>query len=177
LEATEADVSAKIAGRVAALYVQEGQQVRRGQVLAALESPEIEAKLRQAAAAREAAAAQQKKADRGAREEEIRQAYTCGSAPRTAPPWRKRPSDGSTASLRTGSSPQRRDEAETQWRTSLSQAEAAKAGYDMALKGARGEDREAAEALVRQATGLVAEVEAFRAETKLYAGMDGEVRR
>ncbi len=177
IEAAEADVSAKLAGRVAELAVEEGQQVKKGQVLAVLESPEIEAKLRQADAARIAAAARKQKADHGAREEEVRQAYHL---------W-QRALDGASLAEKTfrrierlfadGVVPaQRRDEAESQWRTAVSQAEAAKAAYDMAAAGARPEDREAADALVRQAAAMVSEVKAFLAETRLKAGMDGEVR-
>ena len=40
-------------------------------------------------------------------------------------------------------------------------AAAAKAQYDMAIEGARREDREAAEALVKQASGAVSEVESY----------------
>jgi HlyD family secretion protein len=177
IEAAEFDLSAKIAGRVATIAVAEGQPVKRGQILATLESPEIEAKLRQAKAARQAAAARQAKADSGAREEEIRQAYHV---------W-QRALDGAALAEKTfrrierlfadGVVPaQRRDETETQWRAAAAQAEAAKATYDMAVAGARREDRDAAEALVRQADGMISEVNAFLAETRLRAAQDGEVR-
>ncbi len=177
IEAAESDLSAKIAGRVASLAVEEGQKVKRGQVLATLESPEIEAKLRQAKAAREAADARKAKADGGAREEEIRQAYHV---------WR-RALDGAALAEKTfrridrlfvdGVVPaQRRDEAESQWRAAVEQAEAAKAAHDMAVAGARREDRDAADAMVRQAAGMVSEVGTFLEETRLRAAMDGEVR-
>lgn len=177
IEAAEADLSAKVAGRVASLAVEEGQKVKKGQVLATLESPEIEAKLRQAKAAREAAEARKEKADSGAREEEIRQAYHL---------W-QRALDGASLAEKSfrridrlfagGVVPaQKRDESESQWRASAAQAEAARAAYDMAKAGARREDRDAADALVRQAAGTVSEVGAFLEETRLRAAMDGEVR-
>ena len=67
-------MAAKIAGRVAEVLVDVGQSVKKGDPVATLESPEIGAKLDQAEAARAAAVAQSEKADRGAREEEIRAA-------------------------------------------------------------------------------------------------------
>lgn len=177
IEAAESDLSAKVAGRVASLAVEEGQKVKRGQILAILESPEIEAKLRQAKAAEQAADARKEKADSGAREEEIRQAYHL---------W-QRAQDGASLAEKTfrrierlfadGVVPaQRRDETETQWKAAVAQAEAARATYDMAKAGARREDRDAADALVRQAAGMVSEVGAFLEETRLRAALDGEVR-
>jgi HlyD family secretion protein len=177
IEAAEFDLSSKVAGRVASLAAEEGQKVKRGQILATLESPEIEAKLRQAKAAEQAADARKQKADSGAREEEIRQAYHF---------W-QRAEDGASLAEKTFRrierlfadgvvSAQKRDETESQWRTARAQAEAARAAYDMANAGARREDRDAAAALVRQAVGMVSEVGAFLDETRLRAALDAEVR-
>ena len=68
------NVSSKIPGRVASVAVREGQTVQKSDPLVVLDSPEIQAKLDQAEAARQAASAQRDKAYNGAREEEIRQA-------------------------------------------------------------------------------------------------------
>ena len=54
-------------------------------------------------------------------------------------------------------------------------AKAARAQYDMAVNGARVEDKAAALAIVGQADGLVAEVSAYEAETHLTAPIAGEV--
>ena len=43
---SEADLSFKVGGVIAALYVEEGAQVRRGQVLASLDPTEVDAALR-----------------------------------------------------------------------------------------------------------------------------------
>ena len=50
IEATEVDVSAKYAGRLATLTVNEGDEVTAGQVVATISSPETEAQLRAAQA-------------------------------------------------------------------------------------------------------------------------------
>jgi len=50
LEATQVDVAAKYPGRLATLTVDEGDEVKAGQVVATISSPETEAQLRQAQA-------------------------------------------------------------------------------------------------------------------------------
>ena len=175
-EAAQVDVSSKLPGRVAELLVEVGQRVRKGDPLARLESPEVRARLDQASAVEAAASAQRRKAETGAREEEIRAAEN---------QWRR--ADAAAALARTTwgrlerlqrdgvVTAQRRDEAEAGWKAAKAGADAARAVYDMALAGARREDRDAAEALVRQAHGAVSEVQAFLGETTLVAPRDGEV--
>jgi HlyD family secretion protein len=70
---------------------------------------------------------------------------------------------------------QRRDEAEAQWKTSRDGEAAAKAAYDMALAGARKEDKEAAAAQVSRAAGAISEVQAYLGETALHAPLAAEV--
>jgi len=69
IEATEIDVSSKIPGRLDAIAVIEGAAVRKGDLIATLDSPEINAKLAQVQATRAAAAAQRDKADRVAHQD------------------------------------------------------------------------------------------------------------
>ncbi len=176
VEAAQIDVSSKIPGRVAEVLVGPGQKVRKGELLVRLESPEIEAKLDQASAAQAAAGAQRAKADRGARAEEVRAAESL---------WQRAEAGANLATTtaerlerlhRDGVVPaQRRDEAEANRKAARAAADAAKATYDMAVAGARREDREAAAALVRQAQGAVSEVKAYLSETTLVAPRDGEV--
>ncbi len=70
---------------------------------------------------------------------------------------------------------QRRDEAAANRQAAREAANAARAAYDMALSGARGEDRRSAAALEDQAAGAVTEVRAYLDETRLVAPIDGEV--
>jgi len=176
VEATQVDVAAKIPGRVGAVNVREGQRVRKRQLLVTLDSPEIRAKLAQATAAENAASAQRDKADRGAREEEIRGARELWQRAERAADLAEKTFRRVDRLSADGVLPaQKRDEAEANWKASRDAANAAKARYDMAVAGARAEDREAAGALVDQAAGAVAEVEAFMEETRLVAPIDGEV--
>ncbi len=176
VEAAQVDVSAKIPGRVAEVLVDVGQSVKKGDPLARLESPEIHAKLDQASAARAAAGAQKEKADRGARTEEIRAAENQWQRAEAAASLAKTTAERLERLLRDGVVPaQRRDEADANWKAARAAADAARAVYDMALAGARSEDRDAAAAVVRQAQGAVSEVEAWLGETTLVAPRDGEV--
>jgi len=57
IEVTEVNVSSKVTGRVTALHVDEGSDVKAGQLIAELEGEELEAQLRQARAALQSAEA------------------------------------------------------------------------------------------------------------------------
>ena len=70
-EATEYRVSGKVPGRIDIFFVQEGDQVHKGDTLVFIDSPEVRAKLAQARAARDAASAQDRKAANGAQREQI----------------------------------------------------------------------------------------------------------
>ena len=176
VEAGQVDVSAKIPGRVAEVLVDLGQQVRKGDALVRLESPEIHARLDQASAVRAAASAQSAKADRGARGEEIRAAQSQWVRAEAGATLGKTTWERLERLSRDGVVPaQRRDEAEANWKAARAAADAARAVYDMALAGARGEDKDAAAAVVRQAQGAVSEVEAYLGEMTLVAPRDGEV--
>jgi len=176
VEATQVQVSSKITGRIDDLLVKKGDAVTKGQLLAVIDSPEIRAKLRQAQAVRSAASAQSEKADKGAREEEVATARTmwlrakaaADLAAKTYERVQRLHRDGVVAT-------QKLDEAEGQWEAAKNAEVGAKASYDMVLKGARNEDRKSAKALADQASGTVAEVESYLAETRLFSPMNGEV--
>jgi HlyD family secretion protein len=72
-------------------------------------------------------------------------------------------------------SAQKRDEAEAMYKSAQAQVRAAQSQYDMALNGARQEERQAASATVGQARGAVQEVNSYIRETVQIAQMDGEV--
>src|SRR5262245_65913573 len=60
-DAKQVNVAAKVPGRVDSLYVQEGDSVRRGKIVATLDGPEIRAKAAQALAARDAARSEERR--------------------------------------------------------------------------------------------------------------------
>lgn len=175
-DVNEYRVSSKVPGRILEYRVKEGQTVHRGDTLALLEAPDVEAKLAQARAAEAAAAAQDRKATKGARQEQISAAYEM---------WQKAKAGVTIAekSFRRVSNlydqgvvtAQKLDEVTAQRDAAIATEKAAKAQYDMARNGAEREDKEAARALVDRARGAVSEVDSYVAETVLTASHDGEV--
>jgi len=176
IEATEIDVAAKVSGRVEMVAVKLGQTVTRGELLYTLERPELQAKLIQAEGAKAAAGAMSRKADTGARVEEIRAAEQQWLRAKAAADLATVTFERVERLHRDGVVPrQRRDEAAAQARASTAAAASAKAVFDMATAGARVEDRDAAAGIAAQAGGAVSEVEAYLAETRIKAPHAGEV--
>ena len=68
---------------------------------------------------------------------------------------------------------QKYDEVKAKYDASVAQTKAAKSQYDMAVNGAREEDKAAAKALVDQANGALMEVESYLSELYLTAPADG----
>jgi HlyD family secretion protein len=178
IEATQVNVSAKIAGRIEELRVREGDRVAAGEAIVRLSSPEIDARLAQARAATVAARAQRDKAFVGARDEELRQARATWQRARTGTELAEKTFARLERLHADGVVPaQRRDEADAQLRAAREAEETARAVYDMAVAGARDEDKRTADATVERALGSISEVEAFLKETTVVAPIDGEVVR
>jgi len=176
VEATQVKVSSKLTGRLLNLYVKDGQSVSKGEVLVLINSPELEAKYEQALAARKAATAQNKKAMRGAREEEVRGARDMWLKARAGSDLAQKTYVRAERLYKEGVIPQQKfDEAESQLNMAKKTEDAAKAQYDMAQTGARREDKDSAQALLEQASGMVSEVQAYLRETRLVAPINGEV--
>lgn len=175
-EATEYRVSGKVPGRVEDFYVKEGSTVSKGDTLVLIDSPEVRAKLAQATAARDAALAQSRKAVNGAREEQIAGAYQVWQTALVQEDVMKKSFDRSQKLFdQKVISAQKYDEVKAKYDAAVSQSLAAKSQYDMALNGAREEDKAAAEALVHQAEGAIMEVEGYLSELYLTSPTDGVI--
>ena len=174
-EATEYRVSGKVPGRIEEFRADEGDLVRKGDTLVLIDSPEIRSKLAEANAARAAAVAQRNKAYNGARQEQITGAYEM---------WQKaivgedvmRKSFERVKRLHEQKvvSDQKYDEVEAQYNAAVATANAAKS-HDMAVAGARQEDKDAAVALVERANAAVELVNAYQDEIILVSPADGVV--
>lgn len=176
MEARRVLVAGKVPGRVERLFFREGDMVEKNAIVAIISSPEIEAKKMQARGALGAARAQASKAQNGARSEDVTALKAMADRAQEAANLAKNTYDRVQKLYSEGVLPlQKRDEAETQMKASQSAADAAKAQYDQALAGARSEDKAAANALVLQAKGANAEVDAYLEETKIRAPISGEV--
>ncbi len=173
-EASEYRVSGKVPGRIEELFVKEGQTVHKGDTVAMIDSPEVRAKLAQANAARSAAAAQSSKARNGARSEQIQGAYQLWQQAIVQEDVMKKSLDRvSKLYEQKVVAAQKYDETKAQYDAAVAQTKAAKSQYDMAVNGARYEDKAAAQALVAQANGAVQEVESYLGELYLVAPADG----
>ena len=173
-EATEYRVSGKVPGRVEEIFVREGSMVHKGDTLVLIDSPEVRAKLAQAKAARDAALAQSRKAVNGARQEQITGAYQLWQQA-TVQEDVLRKSFERIQNLYDQKviSSQKYDEVKAKYDAAVSQTLAAKSQYEMAVNGARQEDKDAALALVHQADGAIQEVEGYLSELYLTAPSDG----
>jgi HlyD family secretion protein len=175
-EVNEVRVSGKVPGRIYKLMASEGDQVKAGDTLVIIESPELTAKLEEATAAKSAALAQDHKALKGSRQELITGAYEMWQKAVVGVDIAKKSYDRVQHLYEKGVvSAQKRDEAEAQYKAAVTTANAAKSQYDMAMNGAEKEDKEAAQAMVNRAEGAVQEVKAYIKETTLLSPIDGEI--
>ena len=176
VEVDEYRVSFKVPGRIAEIRVHEGDFVHKGDTLAILDAPDIEAKQSQAMSVEEAASALVEKANNGARKEQVRGAFELWQQAQAAVEIAQKSFDRISRLYEAGVvTAQKRDEVEAQLKAYTAQCEAAKSQYEMAEKGARYEDKKAATAQRGQAQGVVAEVNSYIKEMVQIAQFDGEV--
>lgn len=174
--ASEVRISGKVPGRIQQFLAEEGSNVKAGDTLVIINSPELDAKLFQATSAESAAMAQNNKANKGARKELILGAYEMWQKAEVGVDIMKKSYDRVQRLYDKGIvSAQKRDEAEAQYKAAVATSNAAKSQYDMAMNGAESEDKAAAMALVNRAKGAVMEVESYMLETTLTSPIDGEV--
>ncbi|MBQ6047060.1 MAG: efflux RND transporter periplasmic adaptor subunit [Bacteroidales bacterium] len=176
VSASEYRVSNKVPGRLDTIYVKEGARVKEGDTIAYVSSPEVDAKMMQAKAARSAATAQSSKAKNGARQQQVEAAKDMWEKAKVGEEIAKKSYDRVQGLYeKQVVTAQKRDEVEAQYRAAVATASAARQQYEMALEGARAEDRMAAQALVAQATGAVTEVQSYIDSRYLLAPCNGEV--
>lgn len=175
-DVTEYRVSSKVPARVLRYMVKEGQHVEAGDTLVILEAPDVEAKLSQAQAAENAAAAVSRKAEKGARQEQITAAYEMWQKAKAGVEISQKSYERVKRLYEQGvMTAQKLDEVTAQRDAAVATERAAKSQYDMARNGAQREDKEAAAAQVNRAKGAVSEVNSYIRETVLVASAAGEV--
>lgn len=176
VEVSEYRVSSKVSGRVLEIRVKEGDYVKAGDTLVILDAPEVRAKMEQAQSAEEAAAALELKAQNGARKEQIQGAYSVLQQAKAGLEIAEKSYNRVQRLFDEGvMSAQKRDEAYANYKAMEAQVKAAQSQYDMAVNGARREDKLAAAAQVGRAKGAVQEVNAYVRETVQTAQKEGEV--
>lgn len=178
MQAKTVDVAAKVTGRVETLPVHEGDTVSAGQLLMTLDIPEVEAKLKEVEALKSAATARQSLVDEGARPQEIRAAKAQMQRAQAGQELAQKTFNRVHALYREGLiSKQKHDEALAQKKSADELLAAAKEQYDIALTGARTQEKQAATALTAQATGGVEQVESLVKEKNVTSPIASEVSR
>ena len=176
VEVTEYRVSSKVPGRILEIRVKEGDRVHKGDTLAILEAPDILAKQQQAEAVESAASALNDQARNGARQEQIQGAFQLWQQAKAGLEIAEKSYNRVKRLFDEGVvRAQKADEALAQYKALQAQEEAAKSQYEMAVNGARQEEKRAAQAQLNQARGVVSEVNSYIDETVQIAQMDGEV--
>jgi HlyD family secretion protein len=176
IDAQYYSVSSKVPGRIDHIGVKKGDEVSVGDFIFSINSPEVEAKLKQAKSAKNAAGALSKEADKGARKQQIAAAKDQWKRAVEAEKLLAKTYTRIEKLYKEGVLPeQKRDEVYTKYRAAQYQSSAAKQMYMMAKEGAREEQKEAARAQEEVYAGKVDEVNSYIKETKQYAFHAGEV--
>ena len=175
-DATEIRISGKLPGRVAELYVEEGEHVRAGDTLVRIHSSLVDARMAQAKAMEDVAKATDAKVDAGTRVQIVNSArdlWTQASA--AAEITRKTYERVNNLYSKGVVSAQKRDEAKATYDAAKAGEDAARSQYELAKSGAQSEDKRAAGAMVSAAKGSVDEVNAILEDQYLTAPCDGEI--
>ena len=176
IEAQSYSVSSKVPGRIESVVVEKGQSLAKGALAFTIVSPELEAKLQQAKAGEAAAGALAQEAENGARAQQIAAAKDQWLKAKSAAQLYQKTFARVDNLYREGVvSLQKRDEAQTRWQTAQLTQNAAWQQYQLALEGARAEQKLAAREKAKMAAGAVAEVQAYTAELQVLTPAAGEV--
>ncbi|MGN1375842.1 MAG: HlyD family secretion protein [Prevotella sp.] len=176
VEVSEYRVSSKVPGRIVELRVKEGDYVKAGDTLAIIDAPDIEAKKMQAISAENAADAVNQMTEKGARQEQIRGAYQIWQQAKAGTEIAKKSYERVQRLFDEGvMTAQKRDEAFANYKALEAQEKAAKSQYDMAVNGARREEKLAAAAQASRARGAVQEINSYINEMVQVAQTEGEV--
>ena len=176
VECTTYKASSKIAGRIEEMKAVQGRSVAQGELLYVLSTPELNAKLEQAEAAKSAAYAMDEKALQGARAQQIDAALNMWQKAQAGKELARKTFERVQNLYKEGVVPaQKLDEAEANYRAMSAAESAAKAQYDLVVEGAGKEEKAAAAAKVRQAQGAVSEVESYISDAMVYSPVDGVV--
>ncbi|HEY7440892.1 MAG TPA: HlyD family efflux transporter periplasmic adaptor subunit [Vicinamibacterales bacterium] len=190
IEATSVEVAAEAGGRLIELKPEEGDRVRRDEVIARFDTRDVELALRRATAEREHAVAQLKLLQAGARPEDIRQASAQMESARAETSAAEAELKSAETDLErfeqllksNSGSQKQRDDAATRRDVSRQRVEAARererAGRENLARvraGARAEEIQAAQARVAVSDAQIAALQKNLDDATLRAPVDGVV--
>lgn len=176
IEATEIRISGKLPGRIDIFYVEEGQNVAKGDTLVVINSPEFRAKYDQVSALGNIAVYENQKVEEGTRKQIIESVRQL---------WEKTKSDLVLAKVTYDRiqalyidsvvTAQRLDETVALYKAAQAAERAAYQQYQMALDGARKQDRESSQSMVTAAKSTIREIAVLLEDTKLTAPESGQI--
>ena len=176
VEVGEYRVSCKLPARVVEIRVKEGDFVHKGDTLAILEIPEMNAQEKVAQSTEAATQALSKLTEEGARREAIQSARQLVVQAKAATDVAKKTYDRMQNLFSEGvMSQQKRDEAKAAWEVALAHENVMKSQYEMAKNGARTEEKKAVQSQANAAKHAVDVVRSVLKETVQVAAVDGEV--
>lgn len=176
VEVGEYRVSCKLPARVVEIRVKEGDFVHKGDTLAILEIPEMNAQEKVAQSTEAATQALSNLTEEGARREAIQSARQLVVQAKAATDVAKKTYDRMQNLFNEGvMSQQKRDEAKAAWEVALAHENVMKSQYEMAKNGARTEEKKAAQSQANAAKHAVDVVRSVLKETVQVAAVDGEV--
>jgi HlyD family secretion protein len=190
VDATEVQVAPEVGGRVIAIPVAEGDRVKRGDVIATLDTRDVELALQRAQAERAQADAQLRLLQAGARPEDVRQAEAQGAAAAGDVAAAQTELDAAEVEFQrferllrqsSGSQKQRddaaarRDVARDRLRSARARETAAREAVSRLRAGSRREEIDAARARVAAVDAQIAMLEKSRGDAIVRAPIDGVV--
>jgi HlyD family secretion protein len=166
-------VTTKIPGRVEKLFVKEGDLVQKGDTLAILDVPDVDAKITQAQGAVKSAAAQYEMAENGATANQLKQLQAKHDALKEQYDFAQKSFDRIKAMFADSLiSPQSYDEAFAKYQGARAQFDAVKAELNEVQAGARYENRQMALGQKERASGALEEAEVAYNERYILAPTD-----
>jgi len=176
IEARQYSISSKVPGRINKVLVNKGDQIKQGQLVFTLLSPELMAKLEQAKAGSAAATALAKEANIGARKQKVEIAKDNWLKAQVATQLAEKTAKRITNLFNDGVvAEQQKDVALTKLKAANFTEKSAFQMYEMAKEGTRKETLKAVEEKARAARETVTEVKAYSDETRVASWHDGEV--
>ncbi|MFH1435363.1 MAG: efflux RND transporter periplasmic adaptor subunit, partial [Pseudomonadota bacterium] len=163
-------------GRITELSIEEGDDVKEGDLVARIDCAELELQLKQADAAVKGANANLKLLEKGARKEDIRAMRQTMKQARISLAKIEKDKKTSESLLKSGAVPKNQvDDLESAHGMASAQLGAAQQQYSKLLKGAQPEEIEAALSMVEQAEAMVDVVRQKLTNCELYAPSSGTI--
>jgi HlyD family secretion protein len=178
VEATQVDVSVKIAGRIVERLVKEGDAVTRGQLLVRLDDAELAAEVRRQEAALRSAQATLRDLRAGARKEEIEDARAALASAEATREMTQREFSRNDELFRRGLiAAQDVDRARQAYQVAQAQERSARERLGLLQAGSRPDLIEAARWQVTQAESALSQAQTRLKETTVVSPIDGVVLR